>query len=90
LFEVSVALEIMRFERDQLHAQITLLQDQLQKATERAERSEARLHEVTMMLAQVSRDALTAPSRSTATEIMMDGRSVLRLNNPIKSLHEPV
>ncbi len=83
LLEISVALEIIRAERDHLRAQVDFLQEQLQKNIERAERSEARLHEVTMTMADLNRHAILAPLRSTATEILMDGKSILRLNNPI-------
>jgi chromosome segregation ATPase len=87
LLEISVALEILRSERDSLRAQVTLLQEQLQKNTERAERAEMRLHEVTMTMADLNRHAILAPTRSTATEILMDGKSILRLNNPIPGRH---
>ena len=83
LLEVSVALEIVRNERDYLRVEISALRDQLAKTTERAERSEARLHEVTMTMAALSREAILAPARSTATEVLMDGKSILRLNNPV-------
>ena len=83
LLEVSVALEIVRSERDYLRAEISALRGQLAQATARAERSEARLHEVTMTMAELSREAILAPARSHATEVLMDGKSVLRLNNPV-------
>ena len=83
LLEVSVALEIVRVERDHLRTEVTILRDQLAKAVERAERSELRLHEVTMTMAELSREAILMPARSHATEVLMDGRSVLRLNNPV-------
>jgi chromosome segregation ATPase len=83
LLEVSVALEIVRHERDHLRSQLDQLQKQLDQAVSRAERSEARLHEVTMTMAELSRQAILAPGRSNATEIMVDGKSVLRLSNPI-------
>jgi hypothetical protein len=83
LLELSVALEIVRCERDYLRAEVSVLRDQLIKANERSERSEARLHEVTMTMAELSREAILAPARSNATEVLMDGKSVLRLNNPV-------
>lgn len=89
LLEVSVALEIMRFERDHLRAQMNILQEQVQKAQDRAERAEARLHEVTMVMADLSRQAIHAPARSLATEVMMDGKSILRLSNPVASGYPP-
>jgi chromosome segregation ATPase len=83
LLEVSVALEIVRTERDYLRAEVTSLRDQLAEATARAERSEARLHEVTLAMAELSRQAILMPARSQATEVLMDGKSILRLNNPV-------
>ena len=83
LLEVSVALEIVRGERNLLRAEVSMLREQLARETARAERSEARLHEVTMTMAELSREAILAPARSNATEVLMDGKSVLRLNNPI-------
>jgi outer membrane murein-binding lipoprotein Lpp len=83
ILELSVALEIIRNERDYLHAEVQALRDQLAKANERAERSEARLHDVTMTMAELNREAILAPTRSHATEVLMDGKSILRLNNPV-------
>lgn len=85
LLELSVALEIVRSERDYLRAEVSALRDQLTKADERSERSEARLHEVTMTMAELSREAILSPSRSNATEVLMDGKSILRLNNPVSA-----
>lgn len=85
LLELSVALEIVRNERDYLRAEVSALRDQLTKADERSERSEARLHEVTMTMAELSREAILSPSRSNATEVLMDGKSILRLNNPVSA-----
>jgi hypothetical protein len=83
LLEVSVALEIVRGERNLLRAEVSMLREQLARETARAERSEARLHEVTMTMAELSREAILAPARSNATEVLMDGKSILRLNNPV-------
>jgi chromosome segregation ATPase len=85
LLELSVALEIVRSERDYLRAEVSALRDQLTKADERSERAEARLHEVTMTMAELSREAILSPSRSNATEVLMDGKSILRLNNPVST-----
>jgi chromosome segregation ATPase len=85
LLEARVALEGLRAERDFLRAQVTWLQAQLQSATERAERSEGRLHEVTLKMVELSHEAITAPTRSGATEVLMDGKSILRLSNPISA-----
>lgn len=83
LLNATVALEGLRAERDFLRAQVNWLQGQLQNAIERAERSEDRLHEVTLRMAELSHEAITAPTRSGATEVLMDGKSILRLSNPI-------
>ncbi|MCH8466690.1 MAG: hypothetical protein LAT78_09010 [Roseinatronobacter sp.] len=83
LLNATVALEGLRAERDFLRAQVNWLQRQLQNAIERAERSEDRLHEVTLRMAELSHEAITAPTRSGATEVLMDGKSILRLSNPI-------
>jgi hypothetical protein len=83
LLEVSVALEIVRRERDHLRKQVDQLQNQLDQAVARAERSEARLFEVTRSMAELTRQALLANGRSDATEITVDGKSVLRLSNPL-------
>jgi chromosome segregation ATPase len=83
LQDASVALEGLRAERDFLRAQVNWLQNQLDKATQRAERAEDRLHEVTLKMADLSHEAILAPTRSGATEVLMDGKSILRLSNPI-------
>lgn len=83
LLEVSVALEITKSERDHLRSQITMLQEQMNKAEARAERAEERLHQTTIMMSDLSRQAIAAQSSSAFTEILMDGRSILRLNNPV-------
>lgn len=83
LLELSVALEIAKHERDSLRAQTDMLKTQLEQATRRAEKAEDRLHETTSMLWTLSRDAISMPNRSMATEVMVDGKSVLRLSNPV-------
>jgi alpha-D-ribose 1-methylphosphonate 5-triphosphate synthase subunit PhnG len=83
LLEVSGALEIVKKERDHLRAEVSALRDQLVQATARAERSEARLHDVTMAMVELSREAILSSVRSQATEVMMDGKTILRLNNPV-------
>ena len=87
LFETSVALEIVRSERDHLHDQVALLRDQLDRTTQRAERAEERLHQITLMMGNLGTQAIASQQRSGATEVLMDGRSVLRLNNPITAGH---
>ena len=49
----------------------------------RAERAEERLAETTRMLFDLSRDAVAVRPQSSATEVMVEGRSVLRLSRPI-------
>ena len=83
LLEVSVALEITKSERDHLRSQVTMLQEQLNKAEARAERAEVRLHQTTIMMSDLSKQAIAAQSSNAFTEILMDGRSILRLNNPV-------
>lgn len=83
LLEVSVALEMMRSERDQLRSHVALLRDQLQTATQRAERAEDRLQESTRMIAHLGMQAILGQRCSSATEVHVDGKSVLRLYNPV-------
>ena len=35
------------------------------------------------MLASLAAHAVNAPERSSATEVLVDGKGILRLNNPI-------
>ena len=63
LLEISVALEITKSERDHLRSQINMLQEQLNKAEARAERAEARLHQTTILMSDLSRQAIVAQSR---------------------------
>ena len=91
ILELSVALEITKAERASLKDQVALLQDQLRDATQRAAKAEERLHDTTIMMAAISREAIKAPGRSVATEVTIDGRSVLRLSNPISQIeHEAI
>ncbi len=83
LLELTVALEIAKTERDGCRAQAELLKSRLEDVTRRAERAESRLHETTKMLWTLARDAVTAPARSVATEVMVDGKRVLHLSNPV-------
>jgi hypothetical protein len=55
----------------------------LAAADHRAELAEERLHGATLMLSNLAVQAVSSPSRSTATEVLVDGKSILRLNNPI-------
>ncbi|MBM3616529.1 MAG: hypothetical protein FJX28_14240 [Alphaproteobacteria bacterium] len=80
--ELSAALEITKFQRDAYRAQIEKLEQRLADADRRAERAEARLHEATQMLSNLALQAVSLPTRSNATEVLVDGKSILRLNNP--------
>lgn len=83
LMETAIALEITKFQRDSLKDQIKQLAAQLSAATLRAERAEERLHETTVMLSKLSLQSTSHAARSTLTEILVEGRSILRLENPI-------
>lgn len=83
LLEVSVALEIAKTERDAYRDRYEDLRSQLAAANARAEKAEDRLQETTRMLFDLGRDAVVARPQSSATEVMVEGRSVLRLSRPI-------
>ena len=83
LLEVTVALEIAKTERDAYRERLDEMREQLSAATTRAERAEERLAETTRMLFDLSRDAVAVRPQSSATEVMVEGRSVLRLSRPI-------
>jgi hypothetical protein len=83
LLEVSVALEITKTERDECRKRTKLLEEQLAEMTHRARIAEQRLQETTEMLFQFSRDILAARNYSTVREVIVDGRSILRLEQPI-------
>ena len=83
LLEVTVALEIAKTERDAYRWRLDEMREQLSAATTRAERAEERLAETTRMLFDLSRDAVAVRPQSSATEVMVEGRSVLRLSRPI-------
>jgi hypothetical protein len=81
--ELSIALEITKFQRDAYRDQIEKLEKRLMAADHRAELAEQRLHDSTRMLSNLALQAVSSPARSTATEVLVDGKSILRLNNPI-------
>ena len=83
LMETSIALEITRFQRDSLQNQIDQLSAQLQSTTQRAERAEARLHDTTVMLSNLSMQATAMVKMSSVSEVFIEGRGVLRLSNPV-------
>ena len=82
--ELSAALEITKFQCDAYRDQVAKLERRLADADRRAERAEARLHEATIMLASLAMQAVSAPARSSAAEVFVDGKSILRLSNPVK------
>lgn len=49
----------------------------------RAERAEEPLHATTQMLSSVVMQAVNMPAILNVTEVLVDGKSILRLNNPI-------
>jgi seryl-tRNA synthetase len=81
--ELSLALEIAKFQRDAYREQIAKLEERVAQADRRAERAEERLHATTLMISSIAHKAVSTPNRSTATEVLVDGKSILRLNNPI-------
>ena len=83
LLGVTEALEVIKTERDCLRDEVNRLTDELERTSLRAERAETRLHEVTLAMVDISRQAILSPQRSTVTEVIMDGRSLLRLGNPV-------
>ena len=87
--ELSSALEITKFQRDAYREQIAKLEQRLADADRRGERAEQRLHEATLMLSNLAMQSVTATTRSNATEVLVDGKSILRLNNPINFRREP-
>ena len=83
LFDYPEVLEIVKAERDYLRGEACTLKVELEGALLRAERAEARLHELTLAIAEVSRQAVLAPQRSTVTEVMIEGKKLLQLGNPV-------
>ena len=83
--ETAIALEITRFQRDSLKAQIEQLSAQLHSATQRAERAEERLHETVIMISNLSMQAIATVKLSSVSEVFIEGRSVLRLLNPVEN-----
>ena len=86
ILELSVALEITKFQRDAYREQIAKLEQRLADVDRRAERAEERLHEATLMLSNLAMQAMNSAVRLNATEVLVDGKSILRLNNPINSV----
>lgn len=82
LLEVSIALELAKSQRDYVDAQNRFLEIQLAAAVARAERAEKRLHEATRMVAEFGRDSLRIRNTASTAEVWVEGRSILRLQNP--------
>lgn len=87
LLELTVALEIAKAERDSYRSRFEEMRTQLAATTARAEKAEERLQETTRMLFDLGRDAATGRPQSVATEVMVEGRSVLRLSRPVGQDH---
>lgn len=86
--ELSVSVEMLRRERDMLNKQNEILDRQLQKANDRTDRFEAKLHALTDSFAHLvdQRDRLVAQHRSKisqAVEVYENGRPILLLKNPV-------
>jgi hypothetical protein len=82
--EVSVALEIVKTERDQLRARLGEMQYHLQQTMQRADRMEQRLHAAHASLARLSESLITPPRISSWSEVDHNGHKVLRLDNPVR------
>ena len=87
--EVSVALEIVKTERDQLRDRLAEVQYHLQQTMQRADRMEQRLHAAHASLARLSESLITPPQISSWAEVEHDGHKVLRLDNPVRKPSRP-
>lgn len=89
-FELAMALDIVKRERGSLDNHVALLTAQLDKAHERNDRLEAKLHELTESFAHFvsQRDRLVAPTKvkSKASLKHHQDREVLYLEQPV-NLH---
>jgi septal ring factor EnvC (AmiA/AmiB activator) len=89
-FELAMALDIVKRERGSLEKQVALLTAQLDKAHERNDRLEAKLHELTASFAHLvsQRDRLVAQTKvkSKVSLKYHQGREVLYLEQPV-NLH---
>lgn len=85
--ELSIALEIIRHERDTLQKQNQFLHKQLEQSNTRAELSESRLHRLSESIFHLvsQRDLLVAKAKhkSHTVQIFQNGRPVLLLQNPV-------
>jgi len=83
LLETSIALEIVKTERNYLKTQLADTQFHLQHALQRAERMEHRLEATTRALTRMSESMITVSKQSSWVEVEYQGRPVLRLENPV-------
>lgn len=83
LLETSIALEIVKTERDYLKTQLADAQFHLQHALQRAERMEHRLDATTRALTRMSESLIAVAKQSSWVEVEHQGRPVLRLDNPV-------
>ncbi|MBT5001958.1 MAG: hypothetical protein HOI86_12050 [Tateyamaria sp.] len=83
LLELRLALETVKAERDRYKSTSKIFEKLLTKAEERAERSEERLHQITLTMSEISQSAIKTQKNSDVTEVLVDGRSLLRLNSPV-------
>lgn len=82
--EASIALELVKAERDHLRARLGEMQYHMQQTMQRADRMEQRLHSAHASLARLSESLIAAPQISSWAEIDHDDRKVLRLDNPVR------
>ena len=85
--ELAMALEIVKRERVALEKQVTALFEQLNRANQRSDRLEEKLHDLTESFAHLvsQRDRLVAQTKmkSKASIKYHDGREVLYLEQPV-------
>lgn len=90
LLQVSVALEVIKTERDQLRDRLTEIRYSLQQTMQRVDRIEQRLHVAHESLARLGESLITPPYISSWAEVDHDGRKVLRLDNPLPQPTRPL
>lgn len=86
--EAAFALEITQLQRDSLKAQVEQLSVQLHSATQRAERSDERLHETSIMISNLSMQAIASVKLSSVSEVVIEDRNVLRLSSVLEVVIE--
>jgi hypothetical protein len=83
ILELYKGVEALTLERDYLARKVEFLEEQLQKAMEREERSEARLVKLLFAIGDKNVQRQEALMVSAVKEILIDGRKVLQLQNPV-------